>query len=403
MKKLAFIFFILIILQSIQPSTACTTAILSGKCTTDGRPLMWKLRDADEVENSVKFFNDGKYTYIGLINSKDLHGENVWGGSNSRGFAIMNNASYNVNLGDTTSLKDQEGRFMKLALQTCVTLQDFENLLETYPKPRGLAANFGVIDAQGGAAYYEVNNRTYTKYDANDAKTAPNGYLVRTNFSFNGKKDVGYGFIRYQTAEEIFGKAYQAKKLNYQTVIQEFTRCFYHPLLNVNYREKYKTIPYGKNFVTSDDLITRHGSVSSIVVQGVKAGESADLSTIWMQVGFPETCATVPVWVRGGEHLPWTLSYNADMQNSPLNKAALDWKNKCYPIGRSDGYHYLNISELINKEGTGFVQRIETVEKEIFRQTDKKMNEWRKSAPSEQDIQQYYNVLDRQIKAFYSM
>ena len=404
MKKPFLFFFILIALQIFQTVTACTTAILSGKCTTDGRPLMWKLRDADDLENAVKFFNDGKFTYIGLINAKDLQGENVWGGANSQGFSIMNNASFNVNLEDTTAVKkDQEGRFMKLALQTCATLQDFEKLLESYPKPRGLAANFGVIDAHGGAAYYEVNNHTYTKYDANDVNTAPNGYLVRTNFSFNGKKDVGYGFIRYQTAEEIFGKAYRAHKLNYQAIIQEFTRCFYHPVLNVNYREKYKNVPYGKNFITSDDLITRHGSVSSIVVQGVKAGEPADLSTIWMQVGFPETSVAVPLWVRGGENLPWTLSYNAGMKNSPLNKAALEWKNKCYPIGRSDGYHYLNISELINTEGTGFVQRIETLEKEIFAQTDKRMAGWRKFPPSVKEIQDYYSVLDQKTIDFYSI
>jgi len=83
----------------------------------------------------------------------------------------MNSASYNVNIGDTSPLKDEEGVFMKLALQTCASLQDFEQLLETYPKPRGLAANFGVMDANGGIAFYEVDNWKWTKFDAN---TIPN-------------------------------------------------------------------------------------------------------------------------------------------------------------------------------------------------------------------------------------
>lgn len=57
---------------------------------------------------------------------------------------------------------------MKLALQTCRSLKDFEHLLNTIPKPSGLDANFGVIDAFGGAAFYETGNYRFVKYDAKD-------------------------------------------------------------------------------------------------------------------------------------------------------------------------------------------------------------------------------------------
>lgn len=402
MKKYILAIFLLLNICAGRISFACTTAVISGKASADGRPLLWKLRDADEEENCMRFFKDGKYTYIGLINSKDIEGKNVWAGANSEGFAIMNNASYNVNLDDTVSLKDQEGVFMKLALQECATLADFEELLENYPKPHGLAANFGVIDGKGGAAYYEVDNYSYVKYDVNDSKTAPNGYLVRTNFSFRGKKDVGYGYIRYQTAEEIFQKADVRNELNYRTIIQEFSRCFYHPVINVDYRDKYSEIPKGKNFVHADDLITRKGSVSSFVVQGVRADERTDLSTIWILVGFPETSVAVPIWIRGGDTLPQTLVYDESIQTSRLNKYALEWKEKCYPIGRADGYHYLNISELVNKEGTGFVQRIEKLENIIFDKTDKKLDAWRKKIPSKEQVVEFYKEIDKLIEEFYT-
>lgn len=401
MKKYVFAIFFLLNICTGGFSFACTTAVISGKATANGRPLLWKLRDADETENCMRFFNDGKYTYIGLINSNDIEGKNVWAGANSEGFAIMNNASFNVNIDDTVSLKDQEGVFMKLALQECATLADFEKLLDNHPKPHGLAANFGVIDGKGGAAYYEVDNYTYTKYDANDLETAPHGYLVRTNFSFIGKKDVGYGYIRYQTAEEIFQRADVQNKLNYRTIIQEFSRCFYHPVINVDYREKYSKIPRGKNFVHSDDLITRKGSVSSFIVQGVRDDEQTDLSTVWALVGFPETSVAVPVWIRGGDALPKTLVYDETIKTSRLNKYALEWKEKCYPIGRADGYHYLNISELVNKEGTGYVQRIEKLENIIFNKTDKVLAVWRKKNPSEEQIMEFYKEIDKLIDDFY--
>lgn len=403
MKKYILAAFLLLNLLVGGIAFACTTAVISGKATADGRPLLWKLRDADETKNCMRFFKDGKYSYIGLINSKDIAGENVWAGANSEGFAIMNNASYNVNIDDTVSLKDQEGVFMKLALQECATLSDFEKLLESYPKPHGLAANFGVIDGKGGAAYYEVDNYTYTKYDVNDLETAPHGYLVRTNFSFSGKKDAGYGYIRYQTAEEIFQKADARNELNYQTIIQEFSRCFYHPVININYREKYSKIPKGKNFIYSDDLITRESSVSSFIVQGIRDGEEADLSTIWTLVGFPETSVAIPVWVRGGDNLPQSLIYDETIKTSRLNKFALEWKAKCYPIGRADGYHYLNISELINKEGTGFVQQIEKLESTIFNKTDKILVAWRKKNPSVEHIVDFYKEIDKLIDDFYTV
>ncbi|MDO5523815.1 MAG: hypothetical protein Q4G48_07210 [Bacteroidia bacterium] len=397
MKKLALIF-VWIFLVISQKSVSCTTAVISGKATPDGRSMIWKLRDTDDTENSFRYFNDGKYTYIGLVNSKDTEGINVWGGSNSAGFAIMNSASYNVNVGDTTLLKDREGVFMKLALQTCASLQDLEKLLDTYPKPRGLAAHFGVIDAGGGAAFYEVNNQTWTKFDAN---THANGYVIRTNYSESGTAGMGYGFIRRQTAEKIFAEAKQQNRLNYQTIVQQFTRCFYHPVFGLDYRQKYESGNFDTEFVASDDFLTRHSSASSIIVQSAKKDESPDMSTIWAQVGFPETCVAIPLWVRGGENLPLLVQYDEAIKNSPLNQYAMKWKNNAYPIGRSDGYHYLKMPELINKNQTGYVQRIEQMEKDIFSLTEEKLKMWRKETPDILAISEFYDTLNKKAENFY--
>lgn len=394
-KQMLAILLLLIISGKLVP---CTTAVISGKSTPDGRSMIWKLRDTDDLENSFRYFDDGKYSYIGLVNSKDTEGINVWGGSNSAGFAIMNSASYNVNVGDTTSLKDMEGVFMKLALQTCASLQDLEKLLETYPKPRGLAAHFGVIDANGGAAFYEVNNQTWTKFDAN---TDPKGYVIRTNYSESGTPDEGYGFIRRQTAEKIFSEAKQQNRLNYQTIVQEFTRCFYHPVFGLDYWKKYESGNFDTEFVTSDDFLTRHSSASSIIVQGVRKGESPDMSTIWAQVGFPETCVAIPLWVRGGENLPPLVQYDDTIKNSPLNMYAMEWKSKAYPIGRSDGYHYLKMTELVNKDSTGYVQRIEQMEKDIFFLTEEKLEKWRNNAPQPSAITAFYDTLNKKAIRLY--
>ncbi len=397
MKHLLTILFAAVIWQT---ANACTTIVVSGKYTEDGRPMIWKLRDTESYQNKMMYFKDGKYDYIGLINSSDTKGEQVWSGSNSVGFAIMNSASFNVNLKDTSSVKDLEGFVMKKALQTCKTLEDFENLLKNLPKPMGLAAHFGVIDAKGGAAFYEVNNYTFTKFDANDPNQAPNGYILRTNFSFTGKKDIGYGFIRFQTASNLLIQADAMGKLNYKTIVQDFSRCFKHAILNKDFREEYEKVPGGTHFINSGDFITRHGSSSAILIRGVKANEAPDLSTIWITIGFPNTCIAMPLWLRGGSKLPSLLVAEND-KNSPLNDMALKLKSECYPIKRSAGYKYLQISRLINSEQNGIVQIIEKAEQEIFKKTAKNYNKWIKSNPSKQEIQEFYKWLNQYVISVY--
>lgn len=394
-------FTLIISLFIVNTLISCTTAVISGKYTNDGRPLIWKLRDSHSLENKMMYFNDGRYDYIGLVNSEDITGKEIWAGANSKGFSIMNSASYNVNLKDTTSKKDCEGYFMKLALQNCATLEDLENLLDTISKPRGLATHFGVIDARGGAAIYEVNNYTYTKFDANNSEEAPNGYIIRTNFSFTGEKDTGYGFIRYQTAKELFHQADSMGQLNYKTIIKDFSRCLKHSLTNKDFRKEYEKIPEGKNFINSGDLITRNSSASAIIIQGVKNEEPGDLTTIWSIVGYPNTCVALPLWVRGGKNLPPILM--ADKSGfSPLNKKALELKNQVYPIKRGSGSNYLLISKLINSEENGIIQKIEKAEKNIFIKTEEKLKIWRKKPPKQIEITEFYNWLNKFVINTYS-
>ncbi|MDP2036867.1 MAG: hypothetical protein Q8L04_05755, partial [Ignavibacteria bacterium] len=203
--------FVLFFSQSIV--LPCTSAIISGKASPNGRPLLWKHRDSNAFENKLMFFKGFKYDFIGDVNVKDTLANSVWMGSNTTGFSIMNTASYNVDTINTNHLpRERDGYVMKRALAECATLADFEALLGELVGKWGGASNFGVIDAQGGAAYYEVDYKTYKKIDVNDPAIAPDGYLLRTNYSVSGKDLQGQGYIRYETAKEIFSEYYNKNK-----------------------------------------------------------------------------------------------------------------------------------------------------------------------------------------------
>lgn len=398
MKKLSIILMFFIIYDIC----ACTTAVISGKYTTDGRPLLLKHRDSGYAQNKLMYFDDGKYNYIGLINSEDVNGVEVWGGINSEGFAIINSASYNMkDEDDTTSIFDREGEVMKKALQECKTIYDFEKLLINYKKPIGVEANFGVIDAYGGAAYFETNNFSFVKIDANDPTNAPFGYIIRTNYSFNGKHDEGYGYIRYLTAEDFFYKASSENNLNKKFILQDISRSLKHSLLNVDYSKDITIDQCDNSFISFQDFIPRHNSTATVLIEGVKPNESADLSTLWTILGFQLTSIAIPTWVEAGNNLPDLLTADSS-GNAPLCNLSLKLKEECLPIKRGSGYKYLKLSKVMNKQRTGFVQILRPIENKIILETNKMLNTWRnKNSLPIEEVHNLYNWINKKVKKAY--
>lgn len=150
----------------------CTSAIISAEASASGRPLLWKHRDTSTTDNKVEYVSgrDGEFSYVALFNAADRKLQEAWMGMNEAGFAVMNTASYNIKNDKVPQKKmDREGYVMTIALRSCRTVDDFEELLRSLPRPMGVEANFGVIDAEGHGAYFETNNSSYVKYDLADA------------------------------------------------------------------------------------------------------------------------------------------------------------------------------------------------------------------------------------------
>ena len=379
---------------------SCTTFIISGKNTPDGKPILFKNRDTGTLDNAIVFFSDGKYQYIGLVDSKESWKKEVWGGFNSAGFAIMNSAAYNNNTGDTTKFADQEGIVMKLALASCATLADFEKMLTDLPKPLGVDANFGVIDASGGAAYYETGNYGFKKIDANDPALAPYGYLIRTNHSFTGTVDVGGGYIRYAAASEVLNMSAAQKKFEPQYLLHNISRNLNHSLTKVNLRADLPRDNRNAEFRNFEDFIPRFITASVIMVVGAAKGEDPSAAMAWMVEGFPLTTVAVPVWVSAGKNLPWVVNMKDDM-HAPLCDAAMKLKGQLFPISRGSGSKYINVAALVNAENTGIMQRLEPVENEIFKKTAELMASMLSGKAKNEKIRDHYDWLDGYIMQSY--
>lgn len=369
------ILIVLLLIAEVVPSFACTSAIFSGKVTTDGRPLLWKHRDTGELNNRIQYFpvsSDVKYAFIGLVNSPVESGE-VWTGTNSEGFSIMNTASYNLQE-KRADMEDQEGVVMYKALALCRTLGDFEKLLDKMKKPLGVEANFGVIDAEGGAAYYEVNNYEWRKVDVNDSKVAPEGYLIYTNHSYTGRINDGSGYERYATAtRKIYQNWIQNEGFTPQWIFNNLSRSFYNSVLNYDLCENSAAVSGG--WFVDQDFIPRRSSSASIVVKGVKKGEDPLLTVMWTILGYPPCGIAVPMFVAAGENQPAQMIKGNNGNNCQMCNETLSRKSNVFSLKRGNGKNYFHFSRLFNENGDGYMQVIAPLENGNFIATQEFMNE----------------------------
>ena len=373
---------------------ACTSAIFTGKITADGRPLMWKHRDTGQENNKIEYVTGEKYKFLALYNSPDNLKE-AWTGTNEVGFSIMNTASYNLKYDDVPSNQmDREGEVMYKALATCKTLKDFEKMLDNYKRPMGVEANFGVIDAEGGAAYYEVNNDSWTKIDVNDPKIAPQGYIVYTNHSNTGKLNDGMGYIRYTNADKIV-KQHLSRNGEFtpKWIMQNLSRSYYHSVLGIDLLKDKEVVEKCGGWFIDQDFIPRRSSTCSIVVSGVKKGEDPKNTIMWTNLGYPTVGITVPLMVVNGSSQPAYMLSSNESQNAYMCDWNLKRKHQIFPIKRGNGKQYMNVN-LIEK----FMNEALVIENKVFEMSKPIIDKLYKGEAKSQDFKPVYDYIWENIK-----
>ncbi len=363
---------------------ACTTAVIAGRATRDGRPILWKNRDSSDRHNQVVYRDDGRYPYIGIVNQGDAAGLQIWAGVNARGFAVMNAASYNMKGGEDTL---GEGRFMKLALQSCATVHDFQNLLEkTRFVARDVSANFGVIDAEGGAAYFEVGPSGYRRFNADDPAIAPRGYLVRTNYSRSGEAGKGTGFLRERRAVALIEKTIADESLDARSLLSGVCRDLANERLG-SFPERHRF--HKPRWAYTGDSICRFDTSSAFVLSGVRPGEHPLLSTAWIILGQPVTGAAVPVWV-GAKSVPPELAAAKDA--APMNAAFDRIRDALYPDRRGDLAKYIDVQALLGPQKK-VLSSLLAIEGENFEAAAKALAEWTGKEPGRAAMERLQNAI----------
>lgn len=340
------------------PAFGCTSAVIGAEASPYGRPMLWKHRDTSTIDNKVEYVapKNGDHGYVALFNAKDHKLKEAWTGMNDVGFAIMNTASYNIKDDDVPASKmDREGYVMTIALRTCRTVDDFAALLNKLPRPMGVEANFGVIDAEGNGAFFETNNHSYKRFDLKDA---PGHVMIRTNYSHSGRPDEGFGFVREANAEYLLQPYIESASVTPELLTEVVSRSFYHDMYKKDFAK-------GEDkWVIDQDFIPRYKSTATIVIEGMKPVEDASSVTpetvareyiMWTGLGYPPCAEIVPVWCSA-DGVDAELRGTGAKGHSRMGDRVKKRRDEVFSLRKGNKDKYIDMRALYNDRGTGFMQ-----------------------------------------------
>ena len=387
---------------------ACTSVIVSGKVTPDGRPYIFKNRDTPNQDNLVVSIHGSRYRFIAIVGRQDSLNLNVWSGHNEAGFAIANTAAYNLNGQQKADQPrpngdEKDGNLMYKALESCATLTDFEHLLDSIKQTKGTLhsnSNFAVLDAQGGVAYYETGNNGYVKFDANDPIQAPYGFIVRTNHGMSGDRSLDQGIERYLAIQDYMTRAGFENNLGFEPIIRKVTRTLTHGLTHLNLWDFAPQDDSQPVYFPFRDFIPRWHTASAQLIQGVRQDEDPRLTIAWTIPGSSLTTPAIPLWITPHGELPQIVTRNSQ-GHATLVDAGFQLKDQLFPIKRGNGADYINLARLINHAGTGILQQIEPIEDEIFSRAKQVIDTLRKNGKAGRETTEFYRWVDQYISEQY--
>jgi hypothetical protein len=202
--------------------------------------------------------------------------------------------------------------------------------------------------------------------------------------------------------ENLFYWKNMDKDLTPEFLLLNATRCLKHSVLQTDlecgdlpdHEGQTRIVPFR-------DYIVRGESVSTMVIQGVKFGEDPRLTTLWSMPSFQLSCLTVPVWVAAGDNLPSSVM-SREGKPAPLSEKALSLKKKCFPVPAWEGRDYLDLSHVLNKQGTGILQKIRPEDRKIILRTQELVSQWRIKGFQKSEALEHYQWLEQAIREFYS-
>jgi len=367
--------YVLFILLYAIPAFSLDTgifAVVSPVSSSGNRPMLWSNRESDH-HIQLYFFHGRHYDFIGVIENNDT--SRVFMGMNTAGLALVYTNAFDQNSDSSTD----NGKFTKSALGSCGKIDDVRELLQTY----NTNANFGCFDGYGLCAVFETGPGVLKKYDTDDSTEAPDGFLVRANFSFSGSKDIPGTSWRYHRVCELLRGAVQSHNLDDKYIIQHIARDLKSPDMApypLPCEQKFGNAP--KGFVKTDASINQYRTVAGAVFQGVSKQNNVAPAFLWIIPGEPLCGVAVPLWPQCS-NIPKELTGKSISNMSQLvsEKHNSIYHKKKWPV-------YLD-SKLYARGKNSVLSTILRTENEIYSDTKKFTKSFQTKTVKFKDIEKF--------------
>ncbi|HOW80918.1 MAG TPA: Ig-like domain-containing protein [Spirochaetota bacterium] len=340
-KSFILIVALVLIHQLMQHETrACNVAVVTAEASATGRPFIWKNRDhANSYKIEVKYF-PSKSGFESVGGSMRVMGETTWGsgvavctgGANESGFAIANTTCVDGD-NDPFDLNNVNTELMEVSLEECKTLAEFEEIASEFTDrwtDKNISGIFAVIDAQDGAALYEMwtngngNDIMYRKFDAHTGNvtdengspfsdiryTQTVGFNNRTNSNHtDGWIDIWTDTPRELRARQLMTEMLANDELSPRNMMREVAKdvCGGNPADYCSTETKVMNSWDGDNSDNDSYLnpnrdgqmytrycISRYQTNMGLVVEGASSPDEANLTTMWVSLGEPSLSVFVP-------------------------------------------------------------------------------------------------------------
>ncbi len=300
--------FLSIILTGISlafPAEEGVFAVISPTATFDNRPMLWKNRYSDSTNTALHAFRGKKYDYIGLIKNNDTTA--VLAGQNTSGFALV----FNTPMDSKDTLSINPAVLVKSALGECATVQEFKALLNT----QNCSSIFGCFDNRGNCSVLESTPNSVIDFNISNPETAPNGFLVRQQFSMSAIAQLESDSWSYHRAKYILNQQAARKNIDSQYLLQVVARDVTSKDLDpapLPFNGRYKDAP--KQFVKTENTINSYRTTNAFVFYGSSPNKPGQAGFYYI-AGDPLCGVAVPLWPDCGE-VPKSLQGNGYFSTS---------------------------------------------------------------------------------------
>jgi len=224
---------------------------------------------------------------------------------------------------------------------------------------------------------FETAGKNYWKFDANDQSQAPDGYVLRTNFSMNGGGKGG--LQRYKRTNSLIEDFYSGDSLGHKSIIRYQMRDLVdknNQKVSILWEGKWGNSPQG--LINCSNSICRPSSIGAAVFHGVSDGEPAKYTTMWTIIGQPAASVALPFWPVGeppklASHTEKSGLYNI---TDKIKSLLFDYRNK----------NYINSLKLKTPNNNGLWDYTYKVEDQIFNSTKQFLNNWRTNGVSKKEM-----------------